>query len=198
MISPGMKYVLPYLLFLCIFFHSAAPSVYWYDEGELITGLANMGLPHSPSFPLFIMTVKPVTWLPLGSIAFRANLVSAIFSALTLTLLLKILSIREPDTTAFSTSDINFYLQGGHVYLPLITFTGDAFSLEGSGLMDFDTSIQLTFRALLGRREWLIEHSLKKPYMETLVERKKVEKVVEEERTLGSGGSGPAGVVNWH
>jgi hypothetical protein len=68
--------------------------------------------------------------------------------------LLKILSIREPDSTAFSTSDTDFYIQGGHVYLPSITFSGDAFSLEGSGLMDFNSSIQLTFRASLGRREW--------------------------------------------
>jgi hypothetical protein len=68
--------------------------------------------------------------------------------------LLKILSVREPDQTAFSTSDIDFHIHGGHVYLTNITFNGDAFSLEGSGLLDFDNSIRLTFRAVPGRREW--------------------------------------------
>jgi hypothetical protein len=66
--------------------------------------------------------------------------------------LLKILSVREPDTTAFSTSDIDFQIRGGHVYLTDIHFDGDAFSLEGYGVMDFDTSIQLTFRANMGRQ----------------------------------------------
>jgi hypothetical protein len=68
--------------------------------------------------------------------------------------LLKILSVGEPDQTAFTTSDIDFYIHGGHIYLPRITFGGDAFSLEGLGRMEFDTSIQLTFRSLLGRPEW--------------------------------------------
>ena len=68
--------------------------------------------------------------------------------------LLKILSIREPDRTAFRTSDVDFQIQGGHVYVQNITFNGDAISLEGSGMMELDTSIRLTFRAIPGRREW--------------------------------------------
>jgi len=68
--------------------------------------------------------------------------------------LLKILSVREPDRTAFSTSDVNFKIHGGHIYLTDINFDGDAFGLEGSGLLDFDHSIRLTFRAIPGRREW--------------------------------------------
>ncbi|OHB83021.1 MAG: hypothetical protein A2V98_19115 [Planctomycetes bacterium RBG_16_64_12] len=68
--------------------------------------------------------------------------------------LLKILSIREPDRTAFSTSDVNFQIHGGHIYLTDINFDGDAIGLEGSGLLDFDHSIRLTFRAVPGRRQW--------------------------------------------
>jgi len=68
--------------------------------------------------------------------------------------LLKILSVGEADQTAFTTSDIDFTIHGGHVYFPRIAFGGDAFSLEGYGRMDLDKSIQLTFRSLLGRPEW--------------------------------------------
>ncbi|HID76666.1 MAG TPA: hypothetical protein EYP56_11805, partial [Planctomycetaceae bacterium] len=67
--------------------------------------------------------------------------------------LLKILSIKEPDRTAFSESDIRFHIDGGHIYLDSITFQGDANSLDGAGDMDFDTTIRLTFRARLGRRK---------------------------------------------
>jgi len=68
--------------------------------------------------------------------------------------LLKVLGDPEPDQSAFSTSDIDFQINGGHVYLTDITFDGDAFSLEGEGMVDFDGSIQLTFRTNMGRREW--------------------------------------------
>ncbi len=67
--------------------------------------------------------------------------------------LLKILRIQPPDTNAFSSSNISFRVEGNHVYLDPITFSGDAISLEGSGEMDFQTAIRLTFRAILGRTE---------------------------------------------
>jgi hypothetical protein len=67
--------------------------------------------------------------------------------------LLKILSIREPDRTAFSASDIRFRIEGPHLYFDPINFSGDAISLEGKGEMDFQTAIRLRFRAQLGRNE---------------------------------------------
>ena len=47
--------------------------------------------------------------------------------------MLKLLSIRTPDQNAFSKSDINFRIQGEHVYFDRIDFTGDAISLSGQG-----------------------------------------------------------------
>jgi hypothetical protein len=65
--------------------------------------------------------------------------------------LLKILSIRPPDQTAFSTSDIDFRIEGEYVYFDRINFNGDAISLLGKGEMDFQQSIRLTFHAIVGR-----------------------------------------------
>ncbi|MBN2021238.1 MAG: AsmA-like C-terminal domain-containing protein [Pirellulales bacterium] len=65
--------------------------------------------------------------------------------------LLKILSIREPDRSAFSSADIRFGISGPHVYLRPINFNGDAISLLGQGQMDFDTNIDLAFHAVVGR-----------------------------------------------
>ncbi|MEN6498555.1 MAG: AsmA-like C-terminal region-containing protein [Thermoguttaceae bacterium] len=67
--------------------------------------------------------------------------------------LLKILSIREPDRTAFSESDIRFRVEGPHLYLDPINFSGDAISLEGKGELDLQTNVRLRFRAQLGRNE---------------------------------------------
>lgn len=70
--------------------------------------------------------------------------------------LLKILSIKRPDANAFSTSDISYRIEGDHVYLDKIAFIGDAISLDGAGEMGFDTTIKLTFRAIVGRSDWQI------------------------------------------
>jgi hypothetical protein len=67
--------------------------------------------------------------------------------------LLKILSIREPNRTAFSKSDIDFVVRGGHVYFPRINFNGDAVSLLGQGEMDFQKNVRLTFHGVVGRDE---------------------------------------------
>jgi hypothetical protein len=67
--------------------------------------------------------------------------------------LLKILSVRNPDRTAFSEGQMNFVVQGPHLYFDPITFTGDAISLEGKGEMDFQTILHLQFRSRLGRNE---------------------------------------------
>jgi hypothetical protein len=70
--------------------------------------------------------------------------------------LLNILSLRTPDTTAFTKSDIKFQVEGDHVYLRYIDFSGDVISLIGQGQMNFDTAIQLQFYTVAGRTEWQI------------------------------------------
>ena len=68
--------------------------------------------------------------------------------------LLKILSIRAPDKTAFTHSDIDFRIQGEHVLFDRINFNGDAVSLLGRGQMNLETQVNLTFRAEIGRGDW--------------------------------------------
>lgn len=68
--------------------------------------------------------------------------------------LLKILSVRPPDRTAFSRSDIRFRIEGQHVYFDQIDFSGDAISLLGKGEMDFQQNVRMTFHAIVGRSDW--------------------------------------------
>jgi hypothetical protein len=67
--------------------------------------------------------------------------------------LLKVLSLKEPDLTAFTTSDVRFAINGDHgqVYFPRIDLNGDALSLSGRGSMSFDRQLALVFRPQLGR-----------------------------------------------
>ncbi len=67
--------------------------------------------------------------------------------------MLKILSIRRPDRTAFSTADIEFHIAGNHFYFDRLRFQGDAISLVGQGEMNMQSEIKLTFHALVGRAD---------------------------------------------
>ncbi len=65
--------------------------------------------------------------------------------------LLKILSVRLPDTNAFTDSDLDFWIDAGHVYFNRVNFNGDAISLIGSGQMSPDGNLALTFYTMVGR-----------------------------------------------
>ncbi len=65
--------------------------------------------------------------------------------------LLKLLRIRPPDETAFTSSDLDYRVVGDHIYFDHIDFQGDAISLEGQGEMDFQRKLNLTFAASVGR-----------------------------------------------
>ncbi len=65
--------------------------------------------------------------------------------------LLKIASIRQPDRSAFSTSDVDFRIEGNHIYLDRIQFSGDAISLVGNGEMNFQSELRLRLHAMMGR-----------------------------------------------
>ena len=64
--------------------------------------------------------------------------------------LLKILSIREPDSTAFNKCDVDFKISGTHILFDQFNFHGDAISLLGKGEMDFDHNLRMVFHAIIG------------------------------------------------
>jgi len=77
----------PFLVLSCIipfalYMATLAPSVTFFDSGEFLTATASIGSAHSPGYPLFLMYAKLFTWLPLGNIAFRINVATAVSSSL--------------------------------------------------------------------------------------------------------------------
>ena len=68
--------------------------------------------------------------------------------------LLKVLRLRQPDATAFTSSDVDFRVQDELLFLDRIDFSGDAISLKGKGRIDLNRQINLDFYALLGRHEF--------------------------------------------
>ena len=67
--------------------------------------------------------------------------------------MLKILSIKVPDPNAFSQSDIDFHIQGEHVYFDKLDFKGDAISLLGKGEMNFQGDTDMVLAATVGHAD---------------------------------------------
>jgi hypothetical protein len=65
-----------YLLTLC-------PTVYGGDSGDLITASYTLGVAHPAGYPFYMLVGKLFSLIPYGTIAYRYNLMSAVFCALT-------------------------------------------------------------------------------------------------------------------
>lgn len=74
--------VLSFLIPFAVYLITLAPSVTFFDSGEFLTATASLGSAHSPGYPLFLMYAKPFTWLPLGNVAFKINVATAVSSSL--------------------------------------------------------------------------------------------------------------------
>ncbi|PIE34956.1 hypothetical protein CSA56_06220 [candidate division KSB3 bacterium] len=60
-----------------------APTVSFFDSGELISAAYTLGIAHPPGYPLYVVLGWLFSKLPIGSsIAYRLNLMSACFAAL--------------------------------------------------------------------------------------------------------------------
>jgi hypothetical protein len=71
-----------FVIALAIYLFTLAPTVAMIDSGELTDAAWSLGNGHPPGFPLFVLLTHFFTLLPVHSVAWRANLASAFFSAL--------------------------------------------------------------------------------------------------------------------
>ncbi len=90
------------LVVLAVYLYTIAPTAAFWDCGELIAVSYIGGIPHPPGTPLFVMIGRLFTLLPIGKeIAFRVNLIPALFGAFSCGLLylivVKLLSINAID-----------------------------------------------------------------------------------------------------
>ena len=60
-----------------------SPVVYLGDSGELTAAAFSLGIPHNSGYPVYGLLGKLFCMIPLGNVGFRANLMSAFFSVLT-------------------------------------------------------------------------------------------------------------------
>lgn len=78
----GATAVLFFPLFF-IYLLALSPSIYVGDSSLFAAASFSMGSAHPPGYPLYIIIGKLLTLIPFGNVAFKVNLASAIFGALT-------------------------------------------------------------------------------------------------------------------
>ncbi|MCU0664022.1 MAG: DUF2723 domain-containing protein [Myxococcota bacterium] len=76
-VACGVSFALPLALGVAL----ASPEPYWLDCPEFTAAAWTLGLPHPPGHPLYVLLTKPFLLLPLGNIALRAAVASAVFGA---------------------------------------------------------------------------------------------------------------------
>jgi hypothetical protein len=71
------------LVALTIYLWTLAPTVLGADSGRFQTRAFVLGIGHPTGYPTYIMLGKLFTYLPFGDVAYRVNLSSAVYAALT-------------------------------------------------------------------------------------------------------------------
>lgn len=85
--KPGMAELSIFLITSSIYLSTLAPGVYGFDSAELVTGIFTQGIVHPPGFPLYLLVGKFFSLLPVDSLSYKLNLMSAFFAAVTAVLL---------------------------------------------------------------------------------------------------------------
>jgi len=88
--------ILLLLISFGVYLKTLAPTVTWGDSGELIANAYTLGITHPPGHPIYCLLGKLFTFLPLGSVAYRVNLMSAFFASLTVVLIYLIVLKIQP------------------------------------------------------------------------------------------------------
>ena len=63
-----------------LYWFTLAPTVMWYDMGEFAVGSGVLGIGHNSGYPLYMILGKLFTLLPIGDVAYRVNLMSAVWA----------------------------------------------------------------------------------------------------------------------
>ncbi len=69
------------LAFLLLSLFFAAPGLYWRDAGEFLLSGVFLDIAHPPGFPTYGSFANLISFLPFGPLAWRVNIVSALFSS---------------------------------------------------------------------------------------------------------------------
>jgi Protein of unknown function (DUF2723) len=112
---------------LAVYVTTLSPTVNGGDSGEFAAVAYLLGVAHPPGYPLHALLGKLLTWLPLGSVAWRVNLLSALCDAGAALLLFRAVWLLTGRTAA------GLLVAGTFAFAPLVwpyAITAEVFALN--------------------------------------------------------------------
>lgn len=101
--QPALLSITVFLIGLAVYVPTLAPGLLW-GGGDFAAIQARIALlaidPEIHGHPLYTLAAHPFTWLPIGDVAYRANLSAAVFSALALAVLFRLVAEAVASTKA--------------------------------------------------------------------------------------------------
>lgn len=85
-----------FIVTLSVYVYTLAPTITFGDSGELVTAAFTLGIAHPPGYPLWLLIAKLFSFIPIGDIAYRLNLMSALLDAVTIGILSLVISRTIP------------------------------------------------------------------------------------------------------
>jgi len=76
-----------FVLMLAVYVNLLGTSAFYSDSSELVVKSYTLGIPHEPGYPIYTWMAHLFTMLPIGNVAYRVNLMSAFFGALSVSLI---------------------------------------------------------------------------------------------------------------
>lgn len=142
-LAPALTFLGSFL----VYFFTLAPTVYRLGSAELGTVAYNLGVPHATGYPLYVLIGKLFTYLPIGDVGYRLNLMSALFGAGTATvayLLASLVSRRPIVSLAVSGSlAFSYYFWASAVVAEVYTLKYEIHSLLRESVFDAIPTIAL-------------------------------------------------------
>lgn len=128
--------VLIFLIFIIIYLFSVSPAYNSDDSPETTLAFYSLGIQHPPGYPLNTLIGKLFTFIPLGSLMFRANLMALFFNILT-GLLIFMIIFKITDTSKniyirflISITGVIFFLFSVSVWRQGISAKGSIYALN--------------------------------------------------------------------
>ena len=85
----GLQSALFFTIFTA-YYKGLCPTIFAGDSAELTTAAHLLGIAHPSGYPLYLLILKGAFFIPFDSIAVRANMISALFTALAFVVIFKI------------------------------------------------------------------------------------------------------------
>lgn len=113
-------------LILVIYLSTLAPTLFIHDSAELVAGVSSLGIVHSPGYSVYMLVARAFSYIPVGDVAYRVNLLSAVSTlGAIFCLVLLLRQLRVPKVVASITGclfGLSFYTWSLSVIAEVYTF----------------------------------------------------------------------------